>query len=951
MTPERWRRIDELFRTIADRPLAEREALLTRVCGGDDELRREVLELLAHDPPDSFLHDPIKHATVAVAHEPKDDLLNTRIGPYRLTRLIGHGGMGAVYEAVRDDDQFQHQVALKLIKRGMDSDFVRDRFLRERQILASLDHPHIARLFDGGTTRDGLPYFVMEFVNGISITDYCRQQEQSLNDKLKLFRKVCSAVQHAHQKLVIHRDLKPSNILVTADGTPKLLDFGIAKLLSPDLSEAFTRTETALRLMTPDYASPEQVRGHTITTATDVYSLGVVLYELLAEQRPYQFETYAPQEIERAICDTEAPRPSDLARQHSDARTKLAKQLTGDLDTIVLMALRKEPERRYQSVEQFSEDIRRYLSGLPITARPDTFRYRAGKFVRRHKAAVGALALLGLLTIALAILTVRLTRERNLAERRFAQVRTLSNTFLFGVYDKIQNVPGTTEARALVAQTARDYLDTLSAEAANDSQLEWELAMAYQKMGDVQGDPWAPNLGLHQEAIQSYQKSLALALRLRREDGNDPKMSRLLVQNYFKLGMLQTRSSALMASPESLLQTIAEAEKLVQQTREHDDLALLQNCYIFLGDTYLDTGDPVNALKSYGREMELAERRVADFGGDLSQFSLAASHSRVAEALVSRGEINSALDHFRQTLALLDQLFPNHQQDTRYPRARMDALTELGNLYANPRYPNLGDSRTGLQYYRAALAMAEQAVGRDPENALAKRDLATGHLLVAEIMVGQKPAQASQATAHFQQALAILRSLKERDHKDAQVLRREASSLKGLAEAQNLLGDHTSALQNLRLALPISQELLQRDTSNARNLAILHLVLLKLAEVEMQTGDHNAALAHYREALALSQTPSAEQSYDLYTCWRLANSYAGLSRYYAMRAMAAPISERPNLWQEALRYAQQSFTLWDTWSQQAPPTSFNQQQREQAAQRVANCKTALAKLAGAVAHK
>ncbi|MBL8189697.1 MAG: serine/threonine protein kinase, partial [Acidobacteria bacterium] len=457
MNPERWRRIDELFRTLADRPPAEREALLTRVCGQDEDLRREVLELLAHEPPEAFLSDPIKYAALAVTDEPADELLGRRIGPYRLTRLIGRGGMGTVYQAVRDDDQFQQQVALKLIKRGMDTDFVRERFLRERQILASLDHPHIARLFDGGTTPDGLPYFVMELVEGSPITKYCHDRRLPLDAKLRLFRDVCSAVQHAHQKLVVHRDLKPSNILVTTDGTPKLLDFGIAKLLSPDPGEAVTRTETAVRLMTPDYASPEQVRGGTITTATDVYSLGIVLYELLAGIKPFEFNTYEPLEIERAICETEAQRPSELAIRQTHAPTKLARMLSGDLDNIVLMALRKEPERRYQSVEQFSEDIRRYLTGLPILARPDTFVYRAGKFVRRHQVAVLAaflvmLSLLGgIVATGYAAHQARAESERANQAAAAAEAVTQSLASIFEAAD-----PGRAKGNAI---TAKELLD------------------------------------------------------------------------------------------------------------------------------------------------------------------------------------------------------------------------------------------------------------------------------------------------------------------------------------------------------------------------------------------------------------------------------------------------------------------------------------------------------------
>jgi eukaryotic-like serine/threonine-protein kinase len=281
MNPERWQRIEGIFRTAIDHPAGERDSYLTRACGADEDLRREVLSLLERDTAEDFIRGPIANAALAFTARSKNDLTGERIGPYRVTRLIGRGGMGDVYEAERDDEQFRRQAAIKIIKRGMDTDFVRDRFLRERQILASLDHPHIARMFDGGVTPDDSPYFVMELVAGEPITAYCRRHQLSVDGKLKLFRKVCSAVQHAHQRLVIHRDLKPSNILIAEDGEPKLLDFGIAKLLSPDSSQSDTRTETALRMMTPEYASPEQARGQPVATTTDVYSLGVVLYELL----------------------------------------------------------------------------------------------------------------------------------------------------------------------------------------------------------------------------------------------------------------------------------------------------------------------------------------------------------------------------------------------------------------------------------------------------------------------------------------------------------------------------------------------------------------------------------------------------------------------------------------------------------------------------------------------
>ncbi|MGH9852318.1 MAG: protein kinase domain-containing protein, partial [Blastocatellia bacterium] len=890
---------------------------------------------------------------VSLGPDPGDDAAGKRIGPYRLTRLVGRGGMGAVYEAVRDDAQFQQQVAIKLIKGGMDSDFVRDRFVRERQILASLDHPHIARLFDGGATEDGRPYFVMEFVDGEPITDYCHQRKLSLDEKLKLFRDVCSAVQHAHQKLVVHRDLKPSNILINKEGAPKLLDFGIAKLLTPDRGEAVTRTATGVRLMTPDYASPEQVRGGQITTASDVYSLGVVLYELLTGQRPYQFETYSPLEIERAICDTEAPRPSEAARRQTGAPPKLARQLAGDLDNIVLMALRKEPARRYQSVEQFSADLRRYLNGLPVQARPDTFTYRAGKFAQRHRVAVVAAALVlisllgGIIATTLAAREARAERAR--AERRFAQVRQLANTFLFDFHDKIRNVPGTTEARAMVAKTALEYLDSLAQEAAGDSQLEWELAEAYLKVGDVQGNPWEPNLGFSQEAMQSYQKGLRLAQQLNHNGNNDLKMLRLLAQGYFKLGALQAASGGQVAAGQEVLgQAVAAAEKLERQTHELEDIRLLQNSYIRMSDAYLDMGDPVSALAGYRREMRLAERRISEFPGDIARLNLAMSHSRVAEALNSLGDLPGAIEGYRKSLALADELAPKHAAEPAYLRVRMIALIWLGDLSGNPGYINQGDAQAALQYYRESLAVAEQLVALDPKNARARHDLAGGYRLVAEILKLDQPAQAVE---RYQKSLGILRALLAVDPQDAQLLRREVYSLKGLAGALGRLGDRQGALLNLRQALQISRGLLRRDDNNLSARAELHAVVLPLADLLLEAGEHDAALAHYREALALAQTPPVEQSRDVYVRWRLADSYAGLSRYYAARAAVARAAERLDHWREARQYAQATLGLWDGWGQRAISTSFDQRQREQAARALAVCNAALAKLGAEAARK
>ncbi len=406
MDPDKWQRAKELFGTALAHEPAERSAFLAQACGGDETLLQEIESLLA----------AYGEAGTTTGSSAEDSLSGRRIGPYQLMHRIGHGGMAMVYLATRADDQYRKCVAIKLILPGLHTDDLLRRFRNERQTLAALDHPNIVKLLDGGETEDRLPYLVMDYVEGRPITDYCDAHRLSTAERLLLFRTVCGAISYAHQRLVIHRDLKPGNILVTAEGTPKLLDFGIAKLLNPEAAATLVVTRTGQRLMTPAYASPEQVRGEPLTNSTDLYSLGVVLYELLTGNRPYRFKNQSRLEIERAICEEEPVKPSTaitriherttadgtsmvvtpeaVSRTREGDPKKLSSRLHGDLDAIVMMALRKEPQRRYSSVYEFSEDIRKHLEGLPVKAQASTIIYRGTKFLHRHRdagVAVGAL--------------------------------------------------------------------------------------------------------------------------------------------------------------------------------------------------------------------------------------------------------------------------------------------------------------------------------------------------------------------------------------------------------------------------------------------------------------------------------------------------------------------------------------------------------------------------------
>ena len=440
MDATRWTQIQTLFNAVLEQDPAARDAFLHTACADDPDLLAEVRSLLAADADAHPLLDSLAIEAIALPADLLPDGIlpaeGERVGPYRIVEPLGRGGMGAVFLAERADGQFEQQVALKLIRGGAGSAQIVRRFQSERQILARLQHPHIARLLDGGLTEDGQPYFAMEYVDGVPLDQYCEVHDSPIEDRIQLIRAACDAVQSAHRQLVVHRDLKPANILVTVDGQVKLLDFGIAKMLTGaedamgDPMGAPALTQTGHAVMTPAYAAPEQLRHEPVTTATDVYALGVVLYELLAGERPYDLSGCSPAEIERIVSE-QAPRPpSAVAPAHRQRR------LRGDLDTIVQKALRKEPERRYTSAEALADDLQRHLEGRPVEARPDTAGYRTRKFVQRHRAGVTATAAVVVLIATLVTFyTTQLAQERDQCRNAARESYRLQRTVFPGEAD------------------------------------------------------------------------------------------------------------------------------------------------------------------------------------------------------------------------------------------------------------------------------------------------------------------------------------------------------------------------------------------------------------------------------------------------------------------------------------------------------------------------------------
>jgi eukaryotic-like serine/threonine-protein kinase len=758
VTPERWKQVEAVFEQALELPAEARQDFFHKMCNGDEELRREVDSLLqAHARAGNFIDkrslffsgESLEENDAAVA-------AGQLIGSYRIVREIGRGGMGAVYLAERADEQYEKRVAIKVIKRGMDTDSVLRHFRNERQILASFDHPNIARLFDGGTTEDGLPYFVMEYVEGVPIDKYCHAHRVSITERLKLFREVCAAVIYAHRRTVIHRDIKPSNILVTSEGVPKLLDFGIAKVLQAGDGGGALMTATGLRPMTPEYASPEQVRGEPVTTASDVYSLGVVFYELLTGRSPYAFTSRSPLDVERTITDTEPRRPSIAVTSNGNKQSRVrdGKLLRGDLDNIVLTALRKEPTRRYQSVEQFSEDIRRHLEARPVLARKDTIGYRAGKFVRRNTVATAAVALVFLSLLGGVIATTWQAHRANLAkaraERRFNDVRQLAHSVLFDYHDAIRNLPGATRVRERLVKDGLTYLDSLASEASGDPALQRELAAAYERVGDVRGQAYSANLGDSAGAIDSYQKALRIREALVAAAPGDMQKRRDLAAIHGKIGNQLADTSEAARGLEYLRKSLALYSELAAADPSNDGLRHdLAETYNATGLALEGRGDMAVALDHYRKALPIYEELLGASPQDHgNRRSFSAVHENIGRALFLSNDVKGALQHNQKALELREALVTEDPTNADYRRLLGVSYQDNGDYQAW-----IKDTKAALDSFRKKLTLDEHSVAADPANAQARGDLAYSCQRMGDLLA--ESGDYAQALPHYRRALEI----------------------------------------------------------------------------------------------------------------------------------------------------------------------------------------------------
>ncbi|HTR49715.1 MAG TPA: serine/threonine-protein kinase [Kofleriaceae bacterium] len=910
MTPERWNRVEEMFEAALALAADERDAFLDRSCDGDRELRDEVAALL-RDAGDARAE--LQHAVAAeiglIGGELAATKVGQRAGPYRIVELVAEGGMGEVFLAERADAEFERKVAIKFLQRGYASADAIARLRDERQILAALDHPNIVRLIDGGTTDDGLPFLVMDYIEGTPLTRYARANELSVRARVELFVEVCAAVQYAHQKLVVHRDLKPSNILVGADGHPRLLDFGIAKLIDPIANRSReAKTGTGVALLTPEYASPERARGEPVTVATDVYSLGAVLYELLAD-KPALPATAGGLELLRLICEVDPPRPSTQCPP--ERRSAIA----GDLDNIIAKALHKQPEKRYASVAQLADDLERHLSGRPVVARTATLAYRAGKLVRRHW---GKIALAAIATAALAGATAvslvqarRASAEAARAERRFDEVRAIAHSLLFELDPKLRDISGTTGARALVVQRALEYLDRLASESSGDDALALEVAQAYMRVGDIQGNLYEPNLGKPEDALASYAKARAILARL----PDTVARRQATAAASFGAAFLEQVLGRYQIEADDLRDAFAAVDTIPP---DELDRPLVARGYSCLVQRDIDLADLATGERDAAAMLAYVDGWRARDTSPIARYWFAIAENTVGRVRMWIADPDGAIAADHVALAELDKLSTEFPDDVRYTRERalMHWLlaTATGGVGDNWDWSAAtGDRDAAERDARAAVDIAHQITARDPNDARALDDEATMTETLAAIVAERSPADGLPL---FERSLALWRALPESERTSHYAVILEFFAHCAIAEPLARIGRGGDAIARNDEGYALLERQASESTIEERANCLYHR-----ARAQHAAGANDDALATIGTVIELLAPDIAAHSLKV-------SRYIGLARTLELRAELAP--------EVACAARTQAVAAWRAWP--GRETSFLTRVRDAAEAAARGCK-------------
>ena len=912
MDSKRWSKVEELYHSALEIPASQRSEFLRDSCEGDEVLRNEVKSLLDFQKEsEDFIELPAVEAAAQILAQdpdPEDQCASLPAGRivsrYRILEKLGSGGMGDVYRAARADGEFTKEVAIKFVRGGFDTAFVLERFRNERQILASLDHPNIAHLLDGGTTDKGVPYLVMELVEGTPIDEYCDFHRLTVTERLRLFRDVCSAVQYAHQRLVIHRDIKPPNILVTEEGIPKLLDFGIAKIFDPTTGAE----STSAHPMTPEYASPEQIRCEPITTATDVYSLGVVLYRLLTGRSPYPPDTKSAHELARAICDRDPARPSTVSQERRSRRVggdgaitsevsasscegsaaKLRRRLHGDLDNITLMALRKEPRQRYGSAEQLAQDIRNHLEARPVSASKGSWNYRTGKFLARHRIGAAATAAIVVALTGGIGSTVHQAeiahkqaeiagRERARAERRFNDVRQLSDSLIFDVHDAIQNLPGSTPARRLLLDRAVQYLDRVASDSEGDSSLQRELAQGYQRLAVVQGNAAESNLGDEPAADASNQKAVTLleAVAKANPDNATDQLNVAVLYRIMSFSDLLRPSGRqnlekAMAITDRVMKTDGANPRVwSERSIEYQNLGMMQNA----------AGDRAQALASFQKNLEIKQniQKIHPEYHNI-EVSLATASALTGDALAFAGSRKDALERMNDAVdfyeaSLKSSANNNVERDLAITKEKRGGIQLMN-----------GDFAGALGSVREARVMLEPMAKADPQNSMFRQDMVGLDYEEGRILVST--GRYAAANNLLQRAIKSFQDSHIRKEMPDITSSELGSAYIWLGEAKAEESDPRAALDYYTKASTALQappgESVDDDTR-----CQLATSYVKAGEVLTKMGRLEDASASYRKALDIVTLLISPQRQDVPAMVAAADAYAGLGDLSAVRARQA----------------------------------------------------------------
>ncbi len=796
-----WLHLKQALLDLLDLPADERAPSLAELSRSAPE-RAAALERLLVSAESAFLEAPAWEHLAPV--DTPAAIPPERIGPWRIDQEIGRGGMGTVYRAQRDDGAFEQTVAIKLIRPELVSTQLRRRFDSERRILASLEHPNIARLLDAGTTPEGAPYLVLEYVAGEPVDRYCSAQALSMEARLKIFRQICSAVHVAHQKLILHRDIKTANVLIDARGMPKLLDFGIARLLAPDEAQSDLTQLGFMRPLTPEWSSPEQLRGEPQSTASDVYSLGVLLFVLLTGRRPHAQTNRTPNSLATAI---ESAGPPDL-RPAAGEQTPpgiAARQLKGDIVRIVHKALAPDPRERYATVDAFDTDIERLLAGRPVEAHEHSMLYRFGKLVQRQRVASAAVLVATLGLIGATVISLRQAaiaeQERQRAERRFADVRRIANVVLFDLNDTLANIPGTLSARKLLVENALRYLDDMARDSGREPELLAELAAAYERVAEVQGMPSWPSTGNSGDALTSLQRALELRRRISAPSPAVASGKLAEAQLLAKIGsVLAARgdSSAALNAERDAEATLAS---IPAASRGQDWLLLRAQVLVAAGDAIWELGDIPRATRDYTVALNTireGQTKFADSTPLLRQAGVV--EQRLGDAAAALSQWPQARRHMAASLAVDEKLLKHDptslelQRDLGTDWSRVGAVAFI-----------LGEYREALSAHQRALALRTRLALADPADARTQEDRAESELHLAQSLMAL--GRAPEARAAALAAISALSELVERDSDNARLRSSLANGLVLLARFEAAAGERASALARVAQAGRIRRDI------------------------------------------------------------------------------------------------------------------------------------------------